>query len=41
MNDQNKPEEQPDVWESIEKIAQDIIKLIIRVVKGEKKESPK
>jgi hypothetical protein len=41
MSDQNKPEEQADVWESIEKIAQDIIKLIIRVVKGEKKESPK
>lgn len=40
MNDQNKetkPEEQAeDIWESVEDIAKRIIRVIIRIIKGDK-----
>lgn len=38
MNDQNKETEEQanDVWDSVEKIAKDIIKVIIRIIKGDK-----
>jgi len=37
MNDQNKPEEQTEpIWDSVEDIAKKIIRVIIRIIKGEK-----
>jgi len=38
MNDQLKKSEEHtnDVWDSVEKIAQDIINVIIRIIKGDK-----
>ena len=37
MNDQNKEPEEPaeDIWDSVEEIAKKIIRVIIRIIKGE------